>query len=117
MPCGSRVRRVRPWYGRSTHDVGRPLPAKQCSALSRSSSLNDLEAERVRRGCARLAQHDAVMAALLERAQIDARRGLVGDLQAEAVDIEGARRGEIAHAELDMAEPHDVEGGIEDWVR
>ena len=50
--------------------------------------------------------------ALLHGAQIDRLGRLVGHLQAERIDVEGARPGEIRHRELDVAQPHDVERRI-----
>jgi hypothetical protein len=68
-----------------------------------------LESERRDGRLARPAQHDRVVIALLHAAQMQRVRALVGGEQAEAVDVERAAAGEIAHAELDMARPHDVE--------
>ncbi len=76
----------------------------------------DLEAERERRDVVRLAQHDRVMVALLDAAQIERVAVLVGDEIAEAIDIEGARAGEVGHAEFDMARAHDIERRIEDGI-
>src|SRR3954447_16345192 len=73
----------------------------------------NLEAEIARFRRRRLAQHDAMMATLLHSAQVDGARRLVGDLQAERVDIERAGPGEIGDGQLDMTEAHDVKGGIE----
>src|SRR5215831_7240538 len=55
-----------------------------------------------------------MMIALLDPAQIERIRGLVGRQQPEAIDIEGPAAGKVADAELDMARAHDVERRIED---
>src|SRR5262249_33215888 len=55
-----------------------------------------------------------MMIALLDPAQIERTRGLVGRQQPEAIDIEGPAAGKVADAELDMARAHDVERRIED---
>ncbi|ENN88749.1 hypothetical protein RHSP_43422 [Rhizobium freirei PRF 81] len=73
----------------------------------------DLEAEVAGFRLIGFLEHDAVMAALLHCPEIDRIRGLVRHLQAERIDIEGARLGKIGDAEFDMAEAHDVEGRIE----
>ncbi len=75
-----------------------------------------LESEGVHGGLARPVQDDRVMIALLDRPQIDGVLGLVRHQQPEAVDVEGARTGEVAHAELDVAGAHDVEGRIENGL-
>ena len=54
-----------------------------------------------------------MMVALLDAAQIERIGGLVADQQPEAIDIEGARARQIAHAKLDMARAHDVERRVE----
>jgi hypothetical protein len=71
-----------------------------------------LEAERVSRRLARLAQHDRMMIALLDRPQIDGVRGFNRRQQPEAVDVESARSREVAHAQLDVAGTHDIERRI-----
>ena len=57
-----------------------------------------------------------MMVALLDAAQVKRILGLIADQKPEAIDIEGARAAEIAHAELDMAGAHDVEGRVENRV-
>ena len=73
----------------------------------------ELEAERAHVGLARAPQHDRMVVALLDAAQIERVVGLVADQKAEAIDIEGARAAEVAHAELDMACAHDIERRVE----
>ena len=73
----------------------------------------ELEAERAHVGVAAAPQHDRMMVALLDAAQIKRVVGLVTDQKAEAIDIEGARALKVPHAELDMARAHDVERRIE----
>ena len=53
------------------------------------------------------------MVALLDAAQVERVVGLVADQEPETIDIEGARAGEVAHAEFDMARAHDVERRVE----
>src|SRR5215831_1729038 len=55
-----------------------------------------------------------MMIALLDPAQIERIRGLVGHQQPEAIDIEGLAAGKVADTELDMARAHDVERRVED---
>ncbi len=75
----------------------------------------DLEAEVAGFRLGTFSQHDAVMATFFQRAQIDGAAGLVGDLQAQRVDVEGARPDEVGDRQFDMAEAHDVERRIEVW--
>ena len=69
----------------------------------------DLEADGVDARSSSDWQDDGMMIAFLDAAQIERVRVLVGDQIAEAIDIEGARSGEIAHAEFDVAGAHDIE--------
>ena len=73
----------------------------------------EFETERAHVGLAGLPQHQRMMIALLDGAQIEGVLALVADQKSEAIDIEGARALEIPHAELDMARAHDVERRIE----
>ena len=57
------------------------------------------------------------MPALFHRTQEDLVRVLVGDLQAEGVDVEVTARGQIRDHQLDVAEPDGVEGGVEIELR
>ncbi len=60
-----------------------------------------------------LPQHDRVMVALLDAAQIERVRllgGFLGGLhEPQAIHIERAGAAEVAHAERDVARPHHVE--------
>ena len=69
----------------------------------------DLEAEVAGFGLLAFPEHDAVMAAFFQRAQVDRVLRLVRHLQAEHVDVEGAALRQVGDDEFDMGEPHDVE--------
>ena len=56
----------------------------------------ELEAERAHLGRARAPQHDRVVVALLDAAQVERIVGFVADQEPEAIDIEGARTLKIA---------------------
>src|SRR5580692_1063046 len=74
----------------------------------------ELETERAHVGLAATAQHDRMMVALLDAAQIKRIVGLVADQKPKAIDIKGARAPEVAHAELDMARAHHIERRVKD---
>ena len=94
---------------------GREVPAREPGGGAVEIVFaGELEAERMDIRLAPGAQHDRMMVALLDRAQIERLARLLGDEIAEAIDIECARRGEIAHAEFDVARAHHVEWRIED---
>jgi hypothetical protein len=56
-----------------------------------------------------------MMVALLDAAQIERIVGLVADQKSQAIDVEGARAGKVAHTELDVAGPHHIERRVENW--
>src|SRR5271154_1392605 len=58
-------------------------------------------------------QDQTVVATLLKRPQRDRLAVLVGDLEAERVDIEGTARLQVANAILDVTETNDVERWIQ----
>src|SRR5205085_3636453 len=72
--------------------------------------------DRERCDVVRLAQHDGVMVALLDAAQIERVTVLVGNNVAEAIHIERARAQDVGDAELDVARAHDVERRIEHGI-
>ena len=77
----------------------------------------ELEAERAHVGLMGPPQHQRVVVALLNAAQIKRVLGLVADQKSEAIDIERARAFDVPHAELDMARAHDIEWRIKHrWV-
>ena len=53
------------------------------------------------------------MVAFFDAAQIERIVGLIADQEPEAIHVESPRTAEIAHAKLDMARAHDVEGWVE----
>jgi len=57
-----------------------------------------------------------MMVALLDAAQVERILSLVADQKSEAIDVEGARAGEIADAKLDVARAHDGERRIENRI-
>src|SRR5262249_46874052 len=69
----------------------------------------DLEADGRSMRLAGRSQHDRMMVSFLKPAQMERIRRLIARHEAEAIDIERPRSGKIAHAELDMAHPHDAE--------
>ena len=73
----------------------------------------ELEAERTHVGFAAAPQHDRMMIALLDAAQIERIVGLVADQKPKAIDVKGARARKVAHAKLDMARAHDIERRVE----
>ena len=57
-----------------------------------------------------LLQHKAVVAGLLQAAQVEPCRRLVADGKAERIDIEGAAAREVAHSQDDVARARKIEG-------
>jgi hypothetical protein len=74
---------------------------------------SELKAERVDFCYTGLPQHDRVMVALLDAAQIERIRLPGGFQEPQAVHVERACAVEIAHAERDVACPHHVERGFQ----
>ena len=67
--------------------------------------------ERRERGHRTAAEDERVVQVLLERAQVDRVVVLVGDDEAEHVDVERARRREVGHDELRVRAADDVGAG------
>ena len=91
-----------------------PARAEPVRGLVEVLLLADLVAERVAERLAGLAQHDRMVIALLDAAQVERVLGLLGREQPEAVRIERARGGEIRDPEHHMARTQDVERRVED---
>ena len=72
-----------------------------------------LEAEMTRPRLLALAQNYAVVAALLERAQMDLCFVFVRDLQAERIDVKAAAFGEVCHHQFDVTQADDIKRRIE----
>ncbi len=89
------------------------LAAKEILGLLEAVFVEQFEAQVARPRLVPLAQHQAVVAAFLHRAKVDRLAVLVGDLQAQRIDVEGARFRQIGDDQLHMAEPDDVERRIE----
>ena len=62
-------------------------------------------------------EHEAVVAAFLQAAQVERSLVFVAHHEAEGVDIERAAFREVAHREYDMACAGDGEAGSEDRFR
>ena len=77
----------------------------------------DLEAEMAGAGLGPLLKHDAVMAALFHRPEIEPPRRLLRQLQAERVAPERLRGGKVTDRQHDMVQPHDMKGRVEDAGR
>src|SRR5262249_3586667 len=73
----------------------------------------ELEAERTHVRRARLPQHDRMVVALLDAAQMQRFISLVADQEPETVDIKGARTRNVAHPQFHMARPHYIERRVE----
>ena len=99
---------------RHVRERGRQIAAGEpgCGAID-VVFTGELEAERAHVGVAAAPQHDRMMVALLDAAQIKRVIGLVADQKAEAIDIKGARARKVAHAKLDMARAHHIERRVE----
>lgn len=69
----------------------------------------DAEAEVAQARLGAEAEAQAVMQPFLEAAKVERVVGLLGDDEAEQVDVEGPRAGEVGDDELGMGGPHDVE--------
>ena len=76
----------------------------------------ELETQSPHIGLARAPQHQRMMIALLDAAQIERVLGLVADQKPEAIGVEGTRPRKIGDAQLDMAGAYDVERRIEDRI-
>ncbi|CAI8414494.1 MAG: Uncharacterised protein [Rhodospirillaceae bacterium] len=64
-----------------------------------------------------MGEDHTVVTALFHRTQENLARILVGDLQAEGVDVEVTARSQIGDHKLDVAEPDGVESGVEIELR
>jgi hypothetical protein len=103
---------------RNVREGGRQVPAAEPDGGAVEIFLaGDLETDSLDLGLAGRAQHDRMVVALLEPAQVDRIRTRLADEKSETIDIEGARGGKIAHAELDMAHRTIWNGGSRLGVR
>ena len=117
MPQGSRTRSARSRNGPFNPFDREFAGSKEVFGLVEVQVLKDLEANNVYAGLGSLAQRDAMMTALLHRAQIESPGFLVRYLQPQGVHVKCPARGQILHGAFDVAYPNDVEGGIENWLR
>src|SRR5712664_1519992 len=76
----------------------------------------ELEGERMDFRSAGLPQHERVMVALLDAAQIERVAVPGGFHEPQAIDVERAGAVEVAHAERDVARPHHVERRLQIWL-
>src|SRR5580658_3557958 len=102
---------------RNLREGGRQVAAAEpeCGAIEILFACNP-KTERADLSFAGSAQHDRMVAPLLDAAEIEGVLAFVADQKPQAIDIEGAGAAEIADAELDMAGAYDVERRIEDRV-
>ena len=87
------------------------LGGEELGGLVQIRLVIKLEAQNADRGLIRLHQHDAVVAAFLHCAQINALGVFMRHLQPKRVHVEGAGSGKIGHCVFHMGQQHDVEGG------
>ena len=79
MPSVSTVRKVRPWCGKSGNERRKIAAAEPEGGAVEVCFARKLEAERTHVRRARLPQHDRMVIALLDAAQIERFIGLVAD--------------------------------------
>ncbi len=104
MPCGSCGAQGAAHEGAFDPSDRQALLGKERVSRVQIGLGKDLEAQHIDRRRIGLAQDHAMMAAFFQRAQIDRLGVLMGHLQAEQVDIEGAAGGQILDGKFDMAE-------------